>query len=546
MIEQSVRAASAASPGCSAAEHPGILPSTQIDPLPAARVTASEKTTTDVRALIGARLLATNTIWNVVGQVAPLAVGLAVTPFLVRRLGTERFGVLSLAWMAVGYFNLFDFGVGRALTKLIAEKIGNNQQDEVPVLFSTACCLMLSLAAVGGAVGMLLSSYLADHVLNVAYGMRGEVVRAFWVLSLALPFVIGSVAFQGALAAYQSFRGIAFIRIFTGLSLFVAPAAVTIFSRDLVWIAIALLCGRILSAVLSACLCLHVDPRLRAGRWSTEAVRPLLSFGGWMTVSNIVGPLMVNLDRFVIGTVMTMTAVAYYAAAYDVVSRLLVLPIAAVGVLFPAFATALACDRRRAARLFESGVSVIMAIMFPLLAVIVVFAQDGLRLWLGADFAIHSAPVLQWIAIGVLVNSLAQVAFAIVQADGRPDVTAKLHVCELPIYVIFLYMFLRWYGITGAAVAWTVRAILDATVLFIFATRSMSDSRFALATKSLVAAVACGSLGICLTIRPVLFSSKLILLITLLSAFTLVFWRWLLENDQRMWLRSRVRAGVGA
>ena len=47
----------------------------------------------------------------------------------------------------------------------------------------------------------------------------------------------------------------------------------------------------------------------------------LLRFGGWMTVSNIVGPLMVTLDRFLIGALISVSAVAYYATPYEVVSQ---------------------------------------------------------------------------------------------------------------------------------------------------------------------------------------------------------------------------------
>ena len=38
-----------------------------------------------------------------------------------------------------------------------------------------------------------------------------------------------------------------------------------------------------------------------------------------MTVSNVVSPLMSSLDRFVVGAVLSMTAVAYYATAYEAV-----------------------------------------------------------------------------------------------------------------------------------------------------------------------------------------------------------------------------------
>ena len=69
----------------------------------------------------------------------------------------------------------------------------------------------------------------------------------------------------------------------------------------------------------------------------------------------------------------------------------------------------------------------------------IALAQDGLRLWLGPEFAQHSFRVLQWLAVGVFINSLAQVPFSLLQGVGRPDITATLHLIELPLYLGVLW-----------------------------------------------------------------------------------------------------------
>jgi len=81
--------------------------------------------------LTSGRRLARNVLWNLLGTGAPLLVALFAIPLLIEGLGTERFGVLLIAWMVVGYFSLFDMGLGRALTKLVAEKLGKGTGDEI-------------------------------------------------------------------------------------------------------------------------------------------------------------------------------------------------------------------------------------------------------------------------------------------------------------------------------------------------------------------------------------------------------------------------------
>src|SRR5205807_623908 len=80
-------------------------------------------------------------------------------------LGTDRFGVLTLAWMVLGYFSLFDLGLGRALTKRVAEELGHGREGEVPPLVGTALGLMMALGVVGGGLVAAASPRLVHDVL---------------------------------------------------------------------------------------------------------------------------------------------------------------------------------------------------------------------------------------------------------------------------------------------------------------------------------------------------------------------------------------------
>src|SRR5712692_7107201 len=200
-------------------------------------------------------------------------------------------------------------------------------------------------------------------------------------------------------------------------------------------------------------------------------VLPVVKLGGWMTVSNVIGPFMVYLDRFLIGALLSASAVAYYTAPFDMVTRIWVIPGAMVGVLFPAFAVSLMQDPDRTGVLLSRSIKYIFLAVFPVILVIVTLAPEGLRLWLGPAFAQNSSSVLRWLAAGVFVNSLAHVPFALIQSTGRPDITAKLHLLELPIYFVAVWLLTKRLGIEGTAIAWTARVALDAILLLFFAHR---------------------------------------------------------------------------
>jgi len=416
--------------------------------------------------VMSGKIVATNTLFNLVGQVSPLLVGIFTIPMLIKGLGTERFGVLTLAWMVIGYFSLFDLGLGRALTQIIAKRLATEEARELPGLVWTALVIMAVMGAIGGGIAGVVSPLLIAKIFKMPDQLRPETLQAFYILSASIPVVVISSGLVGVLTAYQRFDLINIVRIPLGLTNFVVPLLVLSFSTSLVPITLLLALCRLASCLAQYWFCLRVMPSLRMNKqFIPGAVKPLFSFGGWMTVSNVIGPLMVYLDRFVIGAVISVTAVAYYATPYEMVTKLWIISGALVASLFPAFA---ACNNRDAGhtvQLLSKSLAATFILIFPIVLVIVTFSQEGLMVWLGKDFADNSATVLQWLAAGVFFNCLAQVIYSLIQGRGRPDVTAKIHLLELVFYLPLLWWILKQYGITGAAIAWTLRVVIDGILL---------------------------------------------------------------------------------
>jgi O-antigen/teichoic acid export membrane protein len=482
--------------------------------------------------LTGGHLLARNTVWNLVGSCAPMTVAVFCIPILIRELGKDRFGVLTLAWALIGYASLFDLGLGRALTQLVAKKLGSGEEQKIPSLAWTSLLLMLLLGFVGTAFILLISPWLAERGLNIPAALKRDTLQSFRLLGLSLPFVITTAGLRGLLEAHQRFGLINALRIPMGVFTFAGPLLVLPFSKSLVAVVATLVAGRIAAWAAHVLLCLRVLPELgRSIAWERSAAGPLLQFGGWMTVSNLVSALMVMIDRFLIGALVTMTAVAYYATPFEVVTKLWLIPGALVGVMFPAFSTSSVQDRNRTAVLFRRSVKCILLVLFPVVLMVIVLARDGLRVWLGGDFAANSIHVVQWLAVGVLINSLALVPSALIQGVGRPDLTAKLQVLELPVYLTALVWLTKEYGIEGAAIAWTSRVAVDALILFIMAQRLLPIEASLRPQTALLTALGLAALALAGLPQGFLLKSAF-LLVTILG-FVLVGWFRVLSPEER-------------
>ncbi len=423
------------------------------------------------QSLIARKLLVKNTILNLVGSGLPLLVALFAIPLLIEGLGLERFGVLVLASVLIGYFSLFDMGVGRALTKLVAELLGNRKHDEISGLVWTALSMMGALSLVFSLLVIFLTPWLIKELLSVPESIQDETIKAFQLLGAAIPVIMTTAGLRGLLEAYQRFTTINLIKIPTGVFTYLGPLIALHFEDSLVAVIGVMVAVRIVAWVVYVVLCFTgiQDLKRKPATFNKNMLRPILAFGGWITISNIVGPILLYSDRFLVGTMLSLDAVSYYATPYDIVTKLLIIPAAVIGVMFPAFSFLYAKNMQKAARIYKQCLAVIVMLLMPFVILIVFYANEGLTYWIDASFASQSQQVVRLLAIGVFINSLGLVSQALVQASGRPDITAKLHMFELPLFLAYLPLLVAEYGIDGAAFAWVIRVSISTFFLAYFA-----------------------------------------------------------------------------
>jgi O-antigen/teichoic acid export membrane protein len=164
------------------------------------------------------------------------------------------------------------------------------------------------------------------------------------------------------------------------------------------------------------------------------------------------------------------------------VTKLRIVTSGVMGVLFPAFTEAIFAQNLQARRIYIMSVAAMATILAPPVVLIVVFAEPAIALWLSPEFAKQSFRVAQILAVGVLIHGLGQPAFTLIQAAGKPDWTAKLHMAEIPLYVAYLLPLIYTYGIVGAALAWSLRVAINTSLLTTLVFRLLTGSSVKIAT----------------------------------------------------------------
>jgi O-antigen/teichoic acid export membrane protein len=497
--------------------------------------------------LTGGRRIARSTIWNLVAQILPLVVALVCIPLIIRSAGVERFGVLALAWALIGYSSFFDLGIGRALTQVVAKSLGTGREAEVPRLVWTGTILAAGAGLLGAMVLLGLAPWLARSALNVSPDLQDEAIAAFRLVAFTIPIVTSSVGLRGVVEAHQEFRTVAAINSSTGALTFAGPLMALSISVSADAMVAALVVARVAGGIAYAGRVMYMVPGPVDRSPGIAEAKSLLRFGSWMTVSNLVGPLMDYMDRFIVGALLSVVAVAYYATPFDIVSRLGLIAGALAGVLFPAFSSALATDRRRALALYRTGIRHVLMALTPVVLILVAFAPEGLTFWLGDDFARESQRVVQWLAIGILINAVARMPLMLLQAAGRPDITARLHAAELPLYLVAVLLMVPTWGITGAAVAWTVRVAADAGALLYMSHRLLGAAPGGLRAILVVGGCAVAAVAAAAAIEPLPLRAAYVALV--LGLMAAAYTRWLIEPGEisRLiaYFRFRNPRGVG-
>lgn len=483
------------------------------------------------------RLLARNSALNLLGQALPLVVALATIPILVRGFGEERFGILTLAWAAIGYFSLFELGLGRALTQAVAQRLGSGAHEDLPSVTWTALLMLFVLGAVGAVALALATPILVTRVLNVPPELRNETIHAFWILSASIPLVVTSAGLRGIVEAHQHFGAATVLRVPLVVFMFLGPVLALPFSKSLVPAVWILVVGRAVGFVLHLLYCVRTYPWLKSGPVLRGAsVGPLLRFGGWSTVTNIVSPIMVTMDRFLVGAILPLAAVAHYVTPYEAVTKALIIPTSLAGVMFPAFAATLAREPGRMALLYQRSIRVVVLAMFPVVLIAVALARESLALWVGPLLPPTSALVLQWLAVGVFVNGLAQTPFVALQGAARPDLIAKLHVLELPLYAAGILLLTRTFGLAGVAMAWTIRVSLDAVALLAISRRTLGLSMSLGGRGDLLVLAMLASFAAATVWHGT--QARVLYVVAVLAAFVPLGWYTLLSDNEREGLRQ--------
>ena len=426
-----------------------------------------------------------NSLVSVAGSAVPLLVTVATLPFLLGAIGPERYGVLALCWLFMFYFGQADFGIGRATTYWVA-KLHSEDAHAARSMMTSAVLAGAGAGLAMGTLGWLVATAFFTLSFDIPPAMRAELD--------SLPILIGAGIFatslqqaiQGSLAGRERFVSIAFAQMLANASLpLLALLTALLIDVQMMALMLATLVGRVLGLAAAAFDLWRSQLREEIAPPQRAQVRSLLQFGIWIMLATITAPLLITLDRLVIGSSLGAAAVAAYTIPYQLVSRLQLLPQSLMNVIFPRMAIAEGDKAKEMAYFYVIAIS---ACFLPIVIGLMLLMQPILELWLGNNLDPASVPVGMILLCGFLFTATSQTIVFYLQARDDGRYVGVVQIAEIVPYLALLLAAAEAFGLVGIAVVFTARRLIEN--LFFVARSGFGLARFGMTQLPALAGLA--------------------------------------------------------
>lgn len=406
--------------------------------------------------------------WGLGGRVVLLIAALVATPFLIRLLGSSRYGLWALLQTSITWAALADVGMGTASTKFGAEYYARGDDLGESTVVWTALSLTAITTTCAAVVIAIEAPAILAHLLHVRGELLGPGVLALRIVCAL--FVVQAVAGTVNTPQVVRLRWRQYTIITTTAALIASigtPVALVMLSGGVVTAAYVGLAAAALGASGTFLLSVRVQPALRRPRVSKVILRQLVGYGGALTVSGLAVIPLSTAERFFLAHNHSTVVVAYYAVAATLATTLNVLPAQLVGPLLPGLTRLEAQGRLGEHRnLYRKSLSALFLVLTPAAIILAFLAHPFLSLWAGPEYGLHSTGPFLVLVAGVWVNCLAWVPYTYLLSSGHTKILAYVNVAELVPFLAGAWMLTAKFGATGAALVVSAMCAVDSVVFF--------------------------------------------------------------------------------
>jgi O-antigen/teichoic acid export membrane protein len=395
-----------------------------------------------------------NAAWSSADYAVLPLLWLVATPFFVHKLGVDQYGIWMLANAFLGFSGIFAFGLSDATIKFVSKyRALHDEVGVVRVVRST-----LTLYGVLGILAVTLVYFISPFLVNRVFNVQHQNIKLA-IASLQI----------GGVGILVRFIDNVFLAIFQGHERYDLAAKVTAPS-NVIMIVLAVLCAAmglgLLAILWTTVLTLAISAAVKAivvrrvlipgvlffPILSKHAIREIFGFGFYSWLQSVGGILLAQADRLIIASLLSTSALTYYAVCLQL-ARQIHAPLArAVGFLFPLASVARESGEIETMRsVYFKSLRFVTMCAVGIGLPIFVFSENILTLWMGADFASHAAGILRILTLSFAILATSIVPYYYLNGAGYVKLNTLFGLISGGIVAVATVLLVPFVGLVGAA-----------------------------------------------------------------------------------------------
>ena len=402
--------------------------------------------------------------YRIIGRIVTVLIAILITPFLMRHLGEEMYGLWLLIIATVGWARFIDLGFSAAVQRSIAIALEAEDKDRINTIYSCAVVLYSILGLFAAGAIAVLSFF--PMFLGVEAEFYDVVSLSLLVLSIKVLWDLGMCCFHG---------------FFSGLLRYDIDANINTANEVLKALVIFALVPEfgVLGAVAATMVSdfvtnvykifyvrkIYPDFFFSMGLVKKVEFLNLFHYSKHIVLLTIAKTFGNNTDLLIISHLLGLTAVAIFGISKRLVFMVEELYLTVLGMFLPVFTRLMERKddiREEVEQVFDLNFYLVVVCFIPL----VIFAQQFILLWLGEGFE-QSRILVAGLAFAFLCRCISRPVETLLLAKARHSGLSVLKIIQLIVQLVLAVLLGSSMGIFGVLFATVISFYIGEVLLML-------------------------------------------------------------------------------
>ena len=401
---------------------------------------------------------------NILWQIVPTVAAIFTIPFAIANYGESKFAVYALAMGFLVGLNYLNLGVATNVNRELSAARDNDVEMRAQIFWSG----LISMIVISFVIQFLFNgglSFYASKITSKSTEVLELTELFFRSVVLQTPLVLILIFFRAVLESELKFKVTAANRALLNTTLLSAPVIVANFNYSFSAIPTVFLIAHFCSLLYLA-ICCRKYLSLPIKKFKFHIYVNLFKSGASLTFISLGMLVFLYCDRYILSIHTDLVQVAYFVIPLDILTRISFIYGSIGAVFFPVFSRlSNQSSLDRFMDMFRASYWLVFLLVGSIIVTLVLFSSELVSIWLGEEFSTNAVPVMNILAIGIMMTGLTAIPGRALIALKQEAFISYFYLCFGAIYLIFSYIIIGQYGVRGAAYAFLARSIVELAFL---------------------------------------------------------------------------------